>query len=235
MITSCLECRRRKLKCDKQHPCTNCNKFARECMFLAPALDTASQLKLTEIKEKMGSLERVLEQDVARKQDSHERKEKEKKSGQRRTSNLPGEEESEDEDDQAVPDDERGLEPTPLAVVDASYEDDADDDMLDLGIRLGKMRVTDRIGGFFRPKFSDEVRILLSLLEANQDTDYGSFLSPLEMRAMTCELRKSVPPCHPIPFALPRMYATSPSCSLDRPTLLHIRAFSSAAMQVALR
>src|SRR3981189_2644899 len=67
MITSCLECRRRKLKCDKLHPCTNCNKFSRECLFLAPALDSVSQQRLNEIKEKMGSLERVLEQDVARK------------------------------------------------------------------------------------------------------------------------------------------------------------------------
>src|ERR1700761_9160725 len=70
MITSCLECRRRKLKCDKLHPCTNCNKFSRECMFLAPALDSVSQQKLNEIKEKMGSLEKVLEQDVARREPS---------------------------------------------------------------------------------------------------------------------------------------------------------------------
>lgn len=39
MITSCLECRRRKLKCNKSHPCTNCVKFTRDCVFLAPALD----------------------------------------------------------------------------------------------------------------------------------------------------------------------------------------------------
>lgn len=39
-------------------------------MFLAPALDQASQLKLTEIKEKVGSLERLLERDVA-KQSNH--------------------------------------------------------------------------------------------------------------------------------------------------------------------
>lgn len=102
----------------------------------------------------MGSLERVLEQDVARSKDSRAKKER---TGARRTSNLPGEEESEEDDDLPVPDDERELEPTPLAVVDASYEDDADDDMLDLGIVLGKMRLTDRIGGFFRPKFSEEV------------------------------------------------------------------------------
>lgn len=144
MITSCLECRRRKLKCDKSHPCTNCSKFARDCVFLAPALDSASQLKLTEIKEKMGSLERVLEQDVAR------------KAGSRRGV-LP---ESGDQDDADLvfePDDEKDLEPTPLAVVDAAYDDDADNDLLDLGIKMGKLRLTERVGGFFRPKVSEEV------------------------------------------------------------------------------
>ena len=68
MITSCLECRRRKLKCDRLHPCSNCSKFKRDCLFLAPALDSASRMKLTELKEKMGSLERVLERDAAARQ-----------------------------------------------------------------------------------------------------------------------------------------------------------------------
>lgn len=149
MITSCLECRRRKLKCNKSHPCTNCMKFSRDCVFLAPALDQASQLKLTEIKEKVGSLERLLERDVAK-------------------SNLGGVGSPPPSQDRALPDegeddlpaneDERDLEPTPLAVVDAAYGDDGDDDdLLDLGIQLGKMRITERIGGFFRPKIAQEV------------------------------------------------------------------------------
>lgn len=59
LITSCLECRRRKLKCDKLQPCTNCTKFQRDCVFLAPALDPLGQAKLAEVKEKMGMLERT--------------------------------------------------------------------------------------------------------------------------------------------------------------------------------
>ncbi|KIW73442.1 hypothetical protein PV04_01563 [Phialophora macrospora] len=161
MITSCLECRRRKLRCDKLHPCTNCNKFSRECLFLAPALDSVSQQRLNEIKEKMGSLERVLEQDVAR---------KEGKiistaalNSQRRTSaDLPGGEDSSSDNEAAVPEDEKGLEPTPLAVIDASYEDDANDDVLDLGIKIGKMRLTERLGGFFRPRLHEEMDIQLA-------------------------------------------------------------------------
>lgn len=144
MITSCLECRRRKLKCDKSHPCTNCTKSSRDCLFLAPSLDSASQLKLTEIKEKMGSLERVLEQDVA------------KKGSKRRGVSL-ADAEGDEVDFAPEPEDEKYLEPSALTVQDAVYEEDADDDLADLGFQMGKMRLTDRIGGFFRPKMAEEV------------------------------------------------------------------------------
>jgi hypothetical protein len=151
MITSCLECRRRKLKCNKSHPCTNCIKLSRDCIFLAPSLDQASQLKLTEIKEKVGSLERLLERDVA-------------KSAATASSNISSSLPSLDralpdsEDDLPPNEDEKDLEPTPLATDDAAYGDDGeDDDLLDLGIQLGKMRITERIGGFFRPKIAQEV------------------------------------------------------------------------------
>ncbi len=156
MITSCLECRRRKLKCDKLHPCTNCSKFVRDCVFLAPALDSASQLKLTEIKEKMGVLERGLEVEVAKAKKQQQlsqngrnaRVEAGGESGhfggvRNGGKDLPGErshERSDEDEALNVPEDERDLEPTPLAVVDAAYDDDVDDDMLDLGIKMGKMR-----------------------------------------------------------------------------------------------
>jgi hypothetical protein len=139
------------LKCKKTHPCENCVKFNRDCVFLAPALDQASQLKLTEIKEKVGSLERLLERDVAKSSSATSIK----SPVQDRT--LP----DDAEDDLPANEDEKDLEPTPLAVVDAAYEvDGEDDDLLDLGIQLGKMRITERIGGFFRPKISQEAREL---------------------------------------------------------------------------
>ncbi len=152
MITSCLECRRRKLKCDKAHPCNNCTKGNRDCIFLAPALDQASQLKLTEIKEKVGSLERMLERDVAR-----------------NSSNVVPSGTSEralpDDADDDLPgaEDEKDLVPTPLAEQDAAYDEDAeDDDVLDLGIQIGRMRITERIGGFFRPRMAQELEYSLT-------------------------------------------------------------------------
>jgi len=155
LITSCLECRRRKLKCDKSHPCSNCTKFVRDCVFLAPALDPAAQLKLAEIKEKMGSLERTLEEDVAKRTSSSGFLKREE--GAHLLEALDWGDSSDEE--AATADDEKDLEPTPLAVADAAYYEDGDDDVLmDLGVKIGKMRLTDRIGGFVRPKIHREVR-----------------------------------------------------------------------------
>ncbi|RMZ86386.1 hypothetical protein DV736_g6389, partial [Chaetothyriales sp. CBS 134916] len=135
-------------------------------MFLAPTLDSISQQKLNEIKDKMGSLERTLEEDVVRR---GPRKTKPHKS--RKTSiDLPGEASS-SESEGPVPEDEKALEPTPLAVVDVSHEDDATDDMLDLGIRVGKLRMTERIGGFFRPKMSEELGAALLNPKNDHRTD----------------------------------------------------------------
>ena len=144
LITSCLECRRRKLKCDKLHPCSNCTKWNRDCVFLAPALDPSAQSKLAQIKEQMGTLEKTLEDDVAR-----SRREAAGRDELFTAETLP------------PPDDKdlTELEPTPLSTADTVYEGDADDDLLDLGVQLGKLRITERIGGFARPKFGEEVSV----------------------------------------------------------------------------
>ncbi|ORY65818.1 uncharacterized protein BCR38DRAFT_428445 [Pseudomassariella vexata] len=149
MINSCLECRKRKLKCSKTSPsCVNCLKAARDCLYIGPRLDEASQLRLAEIKEKQGSLERQLERDVAKSTTI-------KGSMQQR---ILADEVEYDEDD------ERDLETTPLVALDLTYEDDADgaDEMIDLGIQIGKMRITERIGGLSRPRISEELSAGLS-------------------------------------------------------------------------
>jgi len=102
-------------------------------------LDSVSQQRLNEIKEKMGSLERVLEEDVARR-DGKAPKSALTISERRSSADLPGGEISSSDNEAGVPEDEKGLEPTPLAVIDAAYEDDTNDDILDLGIKIGKMR-----------------------------------------------------------------------------------------------
>lgn len=54
---------------------------------------------------------------------------------------------------------ENGLEPTDMVALDHTYEDTGDDtdEVIDLGVLVGRMRLTDRIGGFSRPRISEEV------------------------------------------------------------------------------
>ncbi|KUI61624.1 hypothetical protein VP1G_08802 [Cytospora mali] len=179
MITSCLECRRRKLKCNKSNPCTNCLKFSRDCLYLGPKLDEASQLRLTEIKEKVGSLERQLERDVA-------------KSGSRgfyQQRILADDVEGEF-------DEEKDLEITPMVALDLTYEEDADgtDDIMDLGVQVGKMRLTEKIGGLNRPRISEEIQTGLS--SGIPQAGAGLFPPGLIPSGMAPE-----PPSQPGPFS----------------------------------
>lgn len=116
-------------------------KFSRDCVYLSPKLDEASQLRLTEIKEKVGSLERQLERDVA----------KTSRAAQQQAILA-----DDVEDDFA---EERDLEPTDMTALDVTYEEDADgaDDLIDLGVQVGRMRITERIGGLSRPRIAEEV------------------------------------------------------------------------------
>ncbi|CAO2656321.1 Nn.00g051240.m01.CDS01 [Neocucurbitaria sp. VM-36] len=163
LITSCLECRRRKLKCDKGNPCANCTKISRQCVFIASGFDADAQARLAEVKEKMGILERSLEEGIARKTQS--------KSG---TSSaplkLPGQEESySDREEEA---DTKDLDPSLFAIEDAAYyEDENNDDVVDLGIAMGKVRITERIGGLVRPRFSEELAQALKELPKSAPSD----------------------------------------------------------------
>jgi hypothetical protein len=166
MITSCLECRRRKLRCDKSQPCGNCTRFGRECPYLSPQLDEAGQLRLLEFKEKLGSLESRLRDTGSGGSDS------------KKTTPSTSRQQKADEgragvddalladavDDRRDDDEAAGLAPTDLAAVDIAYDDDAEggaDDVVDLGVLVGRMRITERVGGMSRPRLSEEVRAAL--------------------------------------------------------------------------
>jgi hypothetical protein len=101
----------------------------------------------------MGMLERTLEHDVARRSSGS----KAPTGGLLTSAPLPGQDQghlSEEDEDEDV----KGLEPTSLAVEDCAYlEDEGNDDLVDLGISMGKLRITERIGGLVRPRFSEEV------------------------------------------------------------------------------
>lgn len=156
LITSCLECRRRKLKCDKQQPCNNCTKFSTHCVYITQGLDPQAQAKLAEVKEKMGMLEKTLEENLVQ------------TGGLKNSSKspppiseaplLPGQDMQHSDDEQEEEEDLKGLDPSHLGIQDITYhEDEENDDIVDLGISIGRLRITERIGGLVRPKFAEEV------------------------------------------------------------------------------
>jgi hypothetical protein len=149
----------RKLKCDKTSPCSNCTKLARPCVFITSSADVDAKKRLAEVKEQMGALERSLEEDVVR----LSRCKSNVAFDDRSHSGLPGQDESHSgqEDDE----DTRDLKSNRFVSEDAAYyEDDVDrnDDIVDLGIAMGKVRITERIGGLVRPRFSEEVSVSLA-------------------------------------------------------------------------
>jgi hypothetical protein len=98
-------------------------------------------------------LERTLEEDVARKKSSHSASGG--TLGGMGSPVLPGQEGAYSEEEE---EDARDLEPNRLSTEDSAYyEDEGNDDLVDLGISMGKLRITERIGGFVRPKFAEEV------------------------------------------------------------------------------
>ncbi|KAL1601731.1 hypothetical protein SLS60_006646 [Paraconiothyrium brasiliense] len=110
--------------------------------------------KLAEVKEKMGMLEKTLEDDVARWSTPKPLFE---------APRLPGQDpaHSDEEDDE----DAKDLEFIDIATEHATYyEDEASDDVVDLGIAMGKMRITERVGGLVRPRLSEELNEALKLV-----------------------------------------------------------------------
>jgi len=174
------------MKCDKQSPCTNCMRFKRDCVFLAPALDSNSQQKLAELKDRVGTLEQSLSQGIAR------------KSSQDAQAIYIKEEELDDDDDYQEFEDEKNLEPGTLSALDQVYEDDADDELMDLGVQLGKLRIADRIGGFVRPTIATEVCFSIHfvrttpLMQSSSGTRSGrkaiSMLEEIRKSQMICLL-----------------------------------------------
>lgn len=129
----------------------------------------------------MGILERSLEEDVAR----LSRSKIGATSDSRRPSMLPGQEES--YSDQEDDEDTRDLSPSIMATEEAVYcgddADDNDDDILDLGIAMGKVRITERIGGLVRPRFSEEVNVLAP----QQLSSITHIVSSLLKRSASCQ------------------------------------------------
>ena len=148
-ISACLECRRRRIKCDRSKPCLNCVDSVRKCAYLDPtSLNGGERSRLTQIKEKTASLHHMLESDLAR--------------------TRPNARQDDDEyvcpwpaiiGDEVVPagEDEASLQLNTAASPHCSPGADTIDASSTLVINIGRLRFTNRLEGLFRPKLAAEV------------------------------------------------------------------------------
>lgn len=132
IITACFDCRERKAGCDRKKPiCTRCQD-GRVCIYLEPP----HKALINGESRKVSSLPRDIKDKV-----------------NRLYSQCLGD--AKDEGDRL---DYEELEANPLVTEAASYDDDVDEnEATDLGFRVGKLHLTDRIGGQYRPKAAQEV------------------------------------------------------------------------------
>jgi hypothetical protein len=105
-------------------------------------------------------LERTLEDDIARRSMHSKTLGAASATGLMAAPVLPGQEEAHsEEEEEEDEEDVKGLDMGGLATEDAAYyEDEGNDDIVDLGIQMGRLRITERVGGFVRPRFSEEVQ-----------------------------------------------------------------------------
>ncbi|PWY89164.1 fungal-specific transcription factor domain protein [Aspergillus heteromorphus CBS 117.55] len=196
VILSCLACRRRKLKCDRAHPCAGCRASAQQCIYVTHATpDAQFRQKLVQLKEAKDALDQSLT----------------RKAGwdgsdpdgivplsQRRQHHAAAESDPTD--------DEEYLEPTPMASQDAAYAAEADNDIDDLGISLGRLRIGERVGGLYRPRIAEEISYSLLHMRSRYTSQNGSFAPVPSLTPGTPESSDA--------FLKPGRYFTGPSANL---------------------
>jgi hypothetical protein len=180
-INSCVECRTRKSRCSKTHPCQNCTAFGRECIFITVP-ESAARKKEREQRERAASKSgaNVTVPDWTRNipvrtqsstslpdHDPYENP----NSVNTTTPGTPPRDYDWQEYQQDVEVD-RGdaweqLPAEPEETQDDVYEDENDDEdqiATDLTIRIGRMIICENVTGFFRPQYAEEVLSILSAL-----------------------------------------------------------------------
>lgn len=139
-IRSCLECRRRKMRCNRSRPCQNCNRFCRECVYLpfpewpsgAPA--NANEEGKTQSADQAGGR-------------AHPSFDFKHHTG-------PGQ-------DSPLPYHSHGGDSYTAAKYEGTYDNDADDESLDFVLQVGRLSaITEKVGRFWKPLVTDQVSIL---------------------------------------------------------------------------
>lgn len=166
-INSCVECRTRKSRCSKTHPCQNCTAFGRECVFITVP-ESATRRRQRDSNSKSNA---DWTQPIPLRTQSQTSPGKFENTNTNTSPNVltatPGtpprdyEWEAYQQDVEVDPGDAwEKLPAEPEETPDDVYEDENDDEdqiATDLTIRIGRMIICENITGFFRPQYAEEV------------------------------------------------------------------------------
>jgi len=162
-INSCIECRQRKSRCSKTHPCQNCTAFGRDCVFI-----TVAESQRKRPRESSSSSQANWTQPLPLRNQSEN-------TNSNATTTTPGTPPRDYEweayqQDVDLDDDVWGKLPAnPQPAHDGVYEDDEDrdGDTTDANLQIGRMIMTERVCGFFRLQYAEEVFVLFSTRALN--------------------------------------------------------------------
>ncbi|OCK84793.1 hypothetical protein K432DRAFT_94554 [Lepidopterella palustris CBS 459.81] len=162
-INSCIECRQRKSRCSKTHPCQNCTAFGRDCVFISVPETHRKRAKESGSKSQVDWTQPL-----------PLRNQNENTNGTTNaTTTTPGTPPRDYEweayqQDVDLDDDVWGKLPAdPQTAHDGDFEDEDEDEdpdwvAKDVNLQIGRMVLTDRNGGLFRPQYAEELGKLLS-------------------------------------------------------------------------
>ena len=142
-IRSCLECRRRKMRCNRSRPCQNCNRFCRECVYLPfPEWPSGASSQNKE----QGALQAPV------------------RGGGRAFPSFDSNQNSVYVPLPPFTNPDYGYDSDTLKH-DRFNDTDADDDFSDVALQVGRLSITEKIGDFFRPHVANQVSVYLASSE----------------------------------------------------------------------
>lgn len=140
-IRSCLECRRRKMRCNRSRPCQNCNRFCRDCIYLPfPEWPSGASNSV--------NTEGVSQSPVQGDGRDFAPFDSTQRSGYVQTSPHSNQ--------------DYRYEPDTLGKSEKFYDVDADDDSSDVALQIGRLSITEKVGCFFNPHVACQVSGILS-------------------------------------------------------------------------
>lgn len=159
-INSCVECRNRKSRCSKTHPCQNCTAFGRECVFITVP-ESAARKRQRESQSSKSNADWT--QPLPVRTQTTQQPEPSNAAVSTTTPGTPPRDYEWEAYQQDVDIDDDAWEKLPAEPEDLHddvYEDENEDEdqiATDLTIRIGRMIICENITGFFRPQYAEEV------------------------------------------------------------------------------